>query len=129
MHVNASYIHFKYDFSDTSSTFQGKCDSHKKNKTIIFSTFTVVSERASTQSLTLLPSQKTENFFLLTPLELRVHHPNKLNFGTPASKPEVLLTKRNGRERTRQSVLMPWDSDTFISPIILAIWKLFWLWN
>lgn len=92
--------------SMTSSTFQGKCDSQKKYKTILFSTFTVVFERASNQSLPLLPSQKTENFCLVT-LELRVHHPNKRDLGIPALKPQELLTERNGRERTRQSVLTP----------------------
>lgn len=99
--------------SMTSSTFQGKCDSQKKYKTILFSTFTVVFERASNQSLPLLPSQKTENFCLVT-LELICL--NKLDLGIPALKPQELLTERNGRERTRQSVLTPWDNDTFINP-------------
>lgn len=99
--------------SMTSSTFQGKCDSQKKYKTILFSTFTVVFERASNQSLPLLPSQKTENFCLVT---LELICPNKLDLGIPALKPQELLTERNGRERRRQSVLMPWDNDTFINP-------------
>lgn len=34
---------------------------------------------------------KPEKFCLVTPLELRLHYPSKLNLGTPALKPEELL--------------------------------------
>lgn len=58
----------------------------------MFERATISPDRASS----LLP--KPENFYLASPLELKLYFPNKLNLGTPAFNPEKLLTDKKWKK-------------------------------